>query len=521
MKKTFGKRKQDETDDSCKTKKQLTLSESFSRPQYVSQEKLDSMITEFVVLGNHTFSIVEEEKFKYLMNMGFPKRKCLTRKTLMSRISNISQELKIELKEQLMSIELKYVCATADCWSVYKKSYIGVTVHWFDPITIEQKSAALACRRLKVENFNDDEDDNDDEIDIIEIDEILANGLEQNPEYSLPPHHHCASHTLNLVATRDSEKALSDVIYKKQMRSSFAKMQGLWNKQSRTSEVADTNYDVLNVYINVPNTTRWNSTYNAIKCLSDQLQKSEAKVQRVCDESGIPRFYKNDLAFMMDYCKIMEPLSRALDILQGDKYMAMGYLIPTINGINLRFTSMTKEIPIILSSVSHPKFKFKGMSPFERDEGMEFFKAEVEQLQSITGIVNDNVQPATEDDFLFDGDDAEVEQPNTEIDRYLTTPFSGDLLILNTMPTIKNIFLKYNTALPSSASVERLFSVAGDICTKKRVSIDLEISFSIYNIEVLLNLSCSIEVRSQVFIRRMAEKLLSQVEELIGIVRAT
>lgn len=46
---------------------------------------------------------------------------------------------------------------------------------------------------------------------------------------------------------------------------------------------------------------------------------------------------------------------------------------------------MTKEIPIILSSVSHPKFKFKGMSPFERDEGMEFFKAEVEQLQSITG----------------------------------------------------------------------------------------------------------------------------------------
>lgn len=92
----------------------------------------------------------------------------------------------------------------------------------------------------------------------------------------------------------------------------------------------------------------------------------------------------------------------------------------------------------------------------------------IKLLTLITGIDNDNVQPASEDDFLFDGDDVEVEQHNTEIDRYLITPFSGDLLILNTMPIIKNIFLKYNIALPSSASVERLFSVAGDICTKKR-----------------------------------------------------
>jgi hypothetical protein len=42
-----------------------------------------------------------------------------------------------------------------------------------------------------------------------------------------------------------------------------------------------------------------------------------------------------------------------------------------------------------------------------------------------------------------------------------------------------------------------------------------------YNIEVLLNLSCSIEVQSQVFILRIAEKLFLQVEELIGIVKAT
>lgn len=93
-------------------------------------------------------------------------------------------------------------------------------------------------------------------------------------------------------------------MYKRQMRSTFAKMQGLWKKQSRTSVVADIVHDTFNLYITVPNTTRWNSTYNAVKCLSEQIQKSEAKVQHICDESDISRFDKNYLTFMIDYCKV-------------------------------------------------------------------------------------------------------------------------------------------------------------------------------------------------------------------------
>jgi len=36
------------------------------------------------------------------------------------------------------------------------------------------------------------------------------------------------------------------------------------------------------------------------------------------------------------------------------------------------------------------------------------------------------------------------------------------------MPIMRLIFLKYNTFLPSNASVELMFSIAEDICTKKR-----------------------------------------------------
>jgi len=49
----------------------------------------------------------------------------------------------------------------------------------------------------------------------------------------LPPHHRCVSHTLNLVAVKDTEKTLdSDILYKKLYRLTFAKLIKLWNKQN-------------------------------------------------------------------------------------------------------------------------------------------------------------------------------------------------------------------------------------------------------------------------------------------------
>ena len=39
---------------------------------------------------------------------------------------------------------------------------------------------------------------------------------------------------------------------------------------------------------------------------------------------------------------------------------------------------------------------------------------------------------------------------------------------LHKFPTIKKMFMKYNSAIPSSALVERLFSYAGMVLTKKR-----------------------------------------------------
>lgn len=93
-----------------------------------------------------------------------------------------------------------------------------------------------------IENMEEEQ-----EVELIEISDVLneQTTFETDSPYSLPPHHRYASYTLNLVATKDSEIAMSDPMYKKQFRSTFAKMCAHWNKQERKSLIADTIHDEI------------------------------------------------------------------------------------------------------------------------------------------------------------------------------------------------------------------------------------------------------------------------------------
>lgn len=56
---------------------------------------------------------------------------------------------------------------------------------------------------------------------------------------------------------------------------------------------------------------------------------------------------------------------------------------------------------------------------------------------------------------IFGNTDAQI-----QVKKYLREPVTNNLLAVSVYPIVKNFFLKYNTPLPSSAPVERLFSYA-------------------------------------------------------------
>jgi hypothetical protein len=95
-----------------------------------------------------------------------------------------------------------------------------------------------------------------------------------------------------------------------------------------------------------------------------------------------------------------------------------------------------------------------------------------------------NSSSITEDFLKYDLDESDESPNNSEVENYLRDP-DTNITMLDKYPQMKQLFLKYNTAIPTSAPVERLFSHASLILTVRRN----KLSDALLEMLLLLNMS--------------------------------
>lgn len=124
---------------------------------------------------------------------------------------------------------------------------------------------------------------------------------------------------------------------------------------------------------------------------------------------------------------------------------------------------MYQKKELIIAACLHPKFKLNWLTGNEKT----LAASNLEELFGIRSNESspDNIQPDLDDDFFnFRREKHSAEE---ELQQFLKSN-DTNIEMLHNYVKVKKMFIKYNTPLPSSASVERLFSCGGSVLTPQR-----------------------------------------------------
>ncbi|XP_059187943.1 uncharacterized protein LOC131970539 [Centropristis striata] len=382
-------------------------------------------------------------------------------------------------------------------------SSYGITHKITTTVTDNGSNFVKAFKRYQpVEH--DDEDEGEDEVTFTDISEALqttvVNDDDDEIEITLPPHMRCASHTLNLVSCTDVDKwLLSTPGTKAVYRNATTKCTGLWNKASRSTVAAETVHDVISKMLLVPCTTRWNSFYDALARICGIPM---VELNTISSKFGLTAITEREHQFIKEYCTVMKPLTVALDILQGEDHCYHGTLLPTletlifktlqlksglhilvdlpeaiVTAIKTRFAEVLESEDAVLAAVTLPKFKLRWLRTQDRkDKAKASLLAECRKLvlyqdrQAGTSPPTHHLSTdsAIEDEFFsFEEEDDTSSTAESQVADYFKSGEQG-IDSLNGFALIKKISLQHNAATPSSAPVERLFSLGKLVLTPQR-----------------------------------------------------
>ncbi|KAL7307838.1 hypothetical protein TKK_0000158 [Trichogramma kaykai] len=398
-----------------------------------------------------------------------------------------------------------------------------------------------------------------------EIEEIRHESFTEDSNLLLR-HFRCASHTLNLIATTDARKVIETVRKLMKMYDTIINKCKLIWKSLKSVKRKEASVHFIGRSIKQPNTTRWNSWYDALQQIVEIHDYVKTETFSKIISVNI-NFKDADTSYIKHYLKIMEPLANAIDSLQGGENCHYGHLLPTlitieqrwleqIDTINKgvyrnfiqgmrkvlksRFQDMfdireTGEVAAI-AALSHPSCKAEWVKCLHVEAQHNVEK--LVQIYKCTNTAAFPIPPPTKNKFFF-GKSSEpsaldkmiaVKTGSNELLCFLAEPVSDCLSDLNNFPKLRELFMKYNTILPSSAPVERLFSYAillnmpkynrlSDEQFEKRVVYKIQKNYELYGILMYYSIFHDIilswlEIYETITIKELVNDMLFNAETL-------
>ena len=106
--------------------------------------------------------------------------------------------------------------------------------------------------------------------------------------------------------------------------------------------------EILRGKLLVPSKTRWNSFYDALyKVIENPL----VDLNKLCTALGVRCITEKEYQFLKEYCMVVKPLTRALDILQGEDNCYHGMILPTIESMIIRTLEIKKDVSRMTSGL--------------------------------------------------------------------------------------------------------------------------------------------------------------------------